>query len=80
MNGKEIYHEYLKNRDYKGSDADCYAQELMTMFLHIGKQLFSLLEIAVSENKKLRIKTQKMFCDEISIEDIEMIKNDLKAV
>lgn len=73
MNGKQIYHSFLKDRDFKGSEKDCYALELEMIFLSIGEQLFELLEQAKKENKLLNIKKDSIFNDFISIEDLEIV-------
>ncbi|GIZ10271.1 hypothetical protein [Flavobacterium sp. UMI-01] len=77
MEGKELYDSLVSKRDYSGNTADEYAQFLSTLFLHIGTELFPLLETASKEFKVLSLKTEisnsDILIDEYSIEDIILI-------
>ncbi len=55
MDGKEIYEEQLKKRDFSGSKSDEYAQLLQTLYFSVHDKLFLLLEQAERKNKKLSI-------------------------
>jgi hypothetical protein len=74
MEGKDIYNSLIEQRDYSGSVADEYAQFLTTLFYHIGKDLFPLLELAEKSSKVLTLKSEilnsDVLVDEYSIEDI----------
>lgn len=78
MEGKKLYDSIISKRDYSGNTNDEYAQLLTTLFLHIGKDLFPLLEIAHNESKLLSIKPETsnvdVLIDDYSIEDIILIK------
>jgi len=56
MNGKELFTHYTNKRDYTGSEADTYAKDLYTLFLHIGTDIYALLENAELQNKKIGYK------------------------
>ncbi|MNR28234.1 hypothetical protein D3C85_1455490 [compost metagenome] len=77
MEGKVIYNSLVEKRDYSGSTADEYAQFLMTLFLHVGKDLFPLLESANKESKTLKLKAEisnsDVLVDEYTIEDIILV-------
>lgn len=73
MTGKELFKKYT-DRDFSGSEADVYAQTLLTIFAHVHDDIFPLLEKAEKENKKLDIKSfpenEQMLHDELVKEDI----------
>ena len=48
MNGKKLFLRYIEMRDD-------YARELMTIYLNIGEKIYSLLEKAEREGKRLAI-------------------------
>tara|TARA_R110000868_G_scaffold52171_6_gene165024 strand:+ start:13747 stop:13980 length:234 start_codon:yes stop_codon:yes gene_type:complete len=77
MEGKELYSSLVSKRDYSGNTADEYAQFLSTIFLHIGTDLFTLLETANKESKVLSLKNEisnsAVLVDEYSIDDIILI-------
>ncbi|AOW08733.1 hypothetical protein [Flavobacterium gilvum] len=77
MEGKDIYNALVVKRDYSGSTADEYAQFLMSLFLHLGKDLFPLLESAHKESKTLTLKSEilnsDVLVDEYTIEDIILV-------
>ena len=74
MNGKDLFFK-LSERDYSGSADDIYAQLLSTIFAHIGKDLFPLLEKAELENKRLSLKEhdESLLIDEYTKSDILFI-------
>lgn len=53
MTGKELFDYYTTFRDYSGSDADEYAQTLETAFMLFRDDVFSMLEKAEAEDKKI---------------------------
>lgn len=71
MNGKDLYFKYSE-RDFSGSVDDIYAQLLSTIFAHIGKDLFPLLEKAELDNKRLSLKEhdESLLIDEYTESDI----------
>lgn len=73
MNGKEIYENYQKKRDFTGSIEDSYAQELQSIFQSIGGVFFNLLEEAHQKNKIVKIKEDSKSFDEISIDDLNLV-------
>lgn len=77
MEGIEIYKSLIAKRDHSGSQADEYAQFLMTLFFHVGKDLFTLLESANKESKTLELKSEivnsDVLVDEYSIDDIILV-------
>lgn len=80
MRGKELFEKYTERND-GGSAADTYAQALMTMWQHIGDDLFPLLEQAESENKKLDFKDPKdenLDIDTILLSDIILVNKTIK--
>jgi hypothetical protein len=70
MTGKQLF-EKLTVRDFSGSEQDLYAQLLMTIFSHIGDDIFDLLEDAESQNKKLDINDH---LDEITTTDVYLVQ------
>lgn len=75
MTGEEIFNQYQEKRDYSGSDADSYAQELDTMFSNCSlngeeKEFFALLKEAHESGKKLEFKEESELQDFYSFEDI----------
>lgn len=70
MTGQQIFETKTK-RDYTGSEADEYAQLLMSIFMHIGDDLYPLLEKAENEGKQV---------DLIDVEKDEIIISDLILV
>ena len=74
MNGKELFQNYTLKRDYTGSPNDEYAQLLETINLHIGSEIFVLLEKAEKAGKKLKVldltENGMILRDEIQISDI----------
>lgn len=77
MEGKELLNELLSKRDYSGNEADEYAQFLSTLMLHLGEDLYPLLEKAQSEDKKLALKQSitesDILVDEYTVSDIIFI-------
>lgn len=69
MTGKQLFVK-LTVRDFSGSEQDLYAQLLMTIFSHIGDDIFDLLEDAESQNKKLDINDH---LDEITTTDVYLV-------
>ena len=69
MTGEQLFEHYQKN-----GPAD-YAAVLMTIYMAIGEQLFSLLANAESENKKLAIKAVSVddAIGDITSDDIDFI-------
>lgn len=70
MTGQQIF-EQKTVRDYTGSEADEYAQLLMSIFMHIGNDLYPLLEKAEKEGKKVDLKDVEK--DEIIISDLILV-------
>lgn len=70
MTGQQIF-EQKAVRDYTGSEADEYAQLLMSIFMHIGIDLYPLLEKAEKEGKKVDLKDVEK--DEIIISDLILV-------
>ena len=56
MNGKELFEHYTNKKDFAGSEADTYAQDLRIIFLDIGTDIYALLENAEQQNKKIGYK------------------------
>ena len=77
MIGNELFKDYTSKRDYTGSKADVYAQLLQTIMFHIGDEIYSLLELAEKEGKKLKVlditENGKILSDEIQLTDIVLI-------
>jgi|JI6StandDraft_1071083.scaffolds.fasta_scaffold617073_1 hypothetical protein len=75
MEGQELLNLYTNKRDYSGDAHDEYAQLLMTIFSNIGTEIFSLLEQAEAQGKKLGIReVDDIFTqDFISVDDIILI-------
>ncbi|MBP4139637.1 hypothetical protein [Flavobacterium geliluteum] len=77
MEGKDLYNSLVSKRDFSGNTADEYAQFLMTLFFHLGTDLFPLLESAKKESKVLSLKTElsngNVLVDDYSVEDIILI-------
>lgn len=77
MKGKELLNELLSKRDYSGNAADEYSQLLSTLMLHLGEELYPLLEKAADQNKKLAIKKSviesDILIDEYTVSDIVFI-------
>lgn len=63
MTGKELFNKYLAKRDE-------YASTLLTISQSIGDDIYPLLEKAEAENKKLSIKEQPEFMDDVLTDDI----------
>ncbi|OYU84686.1 MAG: hypothetical protein CFE24_05135 [Flavobacterium sp. BFFFF2] len=80
MTGKDLFDRLISKRDHSGSKADEYAQFLTTLFLHLGTDLFSLLESAEKDSKVLSIKDEILFShviiDDYSINDIVFVSSD----
>lgn len=70
MTGQQLF-EAKSQRDYTGSEADEYAQLLMSIFMHIGAALFPLLEIAENEGRKVGLKDVEK--DEIMLTDLVLV-------
>ncbi len=72
----EEYNLFLKmtERDFSGSKDDEYAQLLMTIFCHIGDDIFPLLSEATKNNKRLDVKDVPE--DEIFMQDF-LITEDI---
>lgn len=65
MTGEELFTYYTSKRDYSGSEADEYAQLLLTLYLQEKESLYSLLEKAENQNKRLSVKdSTDVFSDE----------------
>lgn len=78
MSGKQIFESYIKKRTE-------YSSLLMTLFINIGEALYSLLEQAEKDGKKLGVTPEPTdrLRDEYTVEDIIFIeaqKPKLKAV
>lgn len=77
MNGNDLLSQYTSKRDYSNSPSDQYAQLLETIFFHIGKELFKLLEKAEKESKKLEVldltENGTILRDEIQLTDIILV-------
>lgn len=77
MSGKELFYSYTSKRDYTGSKTDEYAQLLETIMIHIGREIFDLLEKAERQGKKLKVldltENGKFLRDEIQITDIVFV-------
>lgn len=71
MIGEQLFESKTK-RDFTGSEEDEYAQDLMTIFSHIGTDLFPLLEEAEKTQKKVRIKVfpEGVYWDEITLDNL----------
>ena len=77
MNGKQLFQK-LSQRDYSGSDSDCYAQLLQTIFLHLAgsnevSKFYELLEVSNNENKKIAINDPENNKDEYFYSDLILI-------
>lgn len=75
MTGEEIFNQYQQYRDYSGSEADAYAQELDTMYNSCSlngeeDEFFALLKEAHEACKKLEIKGVNELQDFYTLEDI----------
>lgn len=70
MTGQQIF-EQKSARTYTGDEADEYAQLLMSIFMHIGDDLYPLLEKAEKEGKKVELKYVEK--DEIIISDLILV-------
>lgn len=58
MSGEKLFEMYRKGRDHSGSEADRYAQELFTYFMHCSANgqsagFFALLKKAHDSGKKV---------------------------
>lgn len=75
MTGIDLFKKYTSFRDYSGSEADQYAQLLMTLSVNIGDDLFPLLEKAEESGKKLTIveNDEESIVGEITIDDVVMV-------
>jgi hypothetical protein len=77
MKGKELLNNLLSKRDYSGNEADEYSQFLSTLMLHLGEDLYPLLEKAEAKNKKLSLKQSEsesnVLVDEYTVSDIILI-------
>lgn len=79
MSPKEILDNYLDNRDFSGSAEDSYAQDLMTMFVHLSannekEEFFELLEMAHNAGKKLSVVyPEDIFIDQINLDMITIL-------
>ncbi len=71
MIGKQLF-ESKTHRDFTGSEADEYAQTLMTIFAHVGSSLFPLLEEAEQSKKQVCIKEfpDGVLWDEITLDNL----------
>jgi hypothetical protein len=76
MTGEELFIK-LTDRDFSNSEADKYAQLLMTIFSQIHGEIFPLLEQANESNTKLDVRDfssdHPLLHEEILPEDIEFI-------
>lgn len=64
MSGKEIYKKIVKERSE-------YSQLIGTLFIYLGEELYTLLEKAQKENKKIKVKKDNSeFWDSISADEI----------
>lgn len=67
--GEQLFGKMSK-RDYSHSPEDDYAQLLWTIYYHIGKQIYPLLEGAEKEGKKLDVYND---VDEITQQDVRFL-------
>lgn len=75
MTGEEIYKQYQEKRDYSGSEADVYAQELDTMYGSCSlngeeEEFYKLLESAHNEGKNLVFKESAELNDFYTFDDL----------
>jgi len=73
MKGKEVFKTLTSYRDYSGSEADEYAQLLLTIESEIGSSIYPLLEVANQENKKLTVSNP--YHESIIIADVALISH-----
>ncbi len=77
MKGENLFNQYTSKRDYSGSNADEYAQLLITIKNQIGNSVYAILEKAESIGKKLNIKDltaeNTILCNEFTNEDIILL-------
>lgn len=71
MKGEQLF-ENKSKRDFTGSEADEYAQTLMTIFAHIDTALFPLLEEAESKSQRVHIREfpEGMLWDQITLDNL----------
>lgn len=71
MTGQQLF-AYKTQRDFTGSEADEYGQTLMTIFAHIGADLFPLLEEAESKFQRVHIKEfpEGILWDELTLDSL----------
>ncbi|RZK73589.1 MAG: hypothetical protein EOO85_17015 [Pedobacter sp.] len=55
MTGIQLFEYHLAFRDYSGTDRDDYAQTLETAFSIFGNDVYSKLEQAEKEDKKIEL-------------------------
>lgn len=72
MSGENLFLK-LSKRDFSGSEADLYAQELQTMFSHFAasgeiSEFYSKLETAEKNGQKLSLADDE--ADEYSVESL----------
>jgi len=74
MNGLQLFENHITKRDFSGSEADEYAQLLQTIHLHLGDDVFPLLEKAETEGKKLELKQDdNELMDSVVIADVYLV-------
>lgn len=55
MTGQQLFEYHLAFRDFSGTDRDEYAQTVETAFMLFGDEVFSKLEQAEIENKRISL-------------------------
>lgn len=77
MEGRQLYQYLIEKRDYSGNADDEYAQLLITLFCHIGQDLYLYLESAHKISKKLALKPEitnsEVLIDEYTTADIILV-------
>lgn len=68
MNGKDLFNKYIQD---KGE----YAKTILAIYYSLGNEVYTLLEEAEKNNKRLKINTNfnKSGVDEMSVGDITMV-------
>ncbi len=74
MTDEQIFESKIQ-RDFTGSEEDEYAQTLMTIFSHIGSDLFPFLKLAESKFKKVHIREfpDGILWDRITLDDLYIV-------
>ena len=55
MTGEQLYNYHNAFRDFSGSERDEYAQNLQTALMLFGDKVFSMLEKAEVQGKKIEL-------------------------